>query len=140
MIYITDQLSIFETEIKEEFIRSSGPGGQNINKVATAVQLRFNVSNSPSIPDDVKMRLTKLARNKINDDGVLIIDSRRFRSQFRNREVALNRLIELVKEAAQKPKKRVKTKLPRIEKEKRLKGKKLRSTMKSLRKKVTIDE
>jgi len=140
MIHITDQVSISEAEIKEEFIKSSGPGGQNINKVATAVQLRFNVVKSPSIPDDVKTRLLKILGNKITDEGVLIIDSRRFRSQLRNREEALDRLIDLIKEAAQKPKYRIKTKLPRAEKEKRLKDKKLRSNLKIQRKRVAIDE
>lgn len=140
MIYITDEINISEAEIKEEFIRASGPGGQNVNKVATAVQLRFDVVNSPSLPERVKNRLIKLAGNKISDDSVLILDSRRFRTQNRNREEALKRLVELIKKAAQKPKRRIKTKLPKSEKEKRLQNKKHRSAVKSLRKKVKVDE
>jgi len=139
MIYITDEISISETEIKEEFVRSSGPGGQNVNKVATAVQLRFDVVNSPSLPISVKNRLRKLVGKKMTDDGVLIIDSRNFRTQNRNREEALNRLVSLLKKAVEKPKRRIKTKLPRAQKEKRLRSKKHRSAVKTLRKKVDAE-
>jgi ribosome-associated protein len=109
MIHITRSISIDEREIHEEFIRASGPGGQNINKVATAVQLRFNVVNSPSLPDDVRERLIQLAGRRMTDKGVLIIEARRFRTQERNRKDAIDRLVELVRKAAEKPKIRRKT-------------------------------
>ncbi len=140
MIYITDQISISEAEIKEDFIRASGPGGQNVNKVSSAVQLRFDITNSPSLSDEIKIRLIKLAGNRINEDGVLIIDSRNYRSQLKNREEALNRLIDLIRKASVKPKIRKKTSIPRAEKEKRLSNKKHRSSVKSKRKKVVIGE
>lgn len=140
MIYITDEISISETELKEEFIRASGPGGQNINKVATAVQLRFNVNTSSSIPEDVKRRLKKLAGKKMTEDGILIINSQEYRTQHRNRDEALKRLVLLIKKATEKPKRRIKTKLPRVQKEKRLQEKKYRSKVKTSRKRVDANE
>ena len=140
MIYITDRISISEAEIHEEFVRASGPGGQNVNKVATAVQLRFNVVNSPNLPEDVKLRLIKLAGKKMTEGGVLIIDSREYRTQNRNREEALNRLVTLIKKALEKPKRRIKTRPTRAAKEKRLQVKKHRSAVKTLRKSVDIDD
>jgi len=140
MIYITENINISENELQEDFVRASGPGGQNVNKVSTAVQLRFDVVNSPSLPEDVKNRLIKLAGSKMTDEGILIIDSREYRTQNRNRAGALNRLVELVKKASEKPKRRIKTKPTKGAKEKRLQGKKQRSAVKTLRKSVDIHD
>ena len=140
MIYITENISISENELQEDFVRASGPGGQNVNKVSTAVQLRFDVVNSPSLPEDVKLRLMKIAGRKITEDGILIIDSREYRTQNRNRAGALNRLVELIKKASEKPKRRIKTKPTIGAKEKRLQGKKQRSAVKTLRKSVDIHD
>ncbi len=109
MIHITRTLTIDESEIQEHFVRASGPGGQNVNKVATTVQLRFDVANSRSLPEEVRKRLISLAGNRITEDGILIIDARRFRTQGRNREDATDRLVELIRNAAQRPKIRRKT-------------------------------
>jgi ribosome-associated protein len=109
MIQVTPTIAIGENELQEEFIRASGPGGQNVNKVSTAVRLRFDVLNSPSIPNSVRERLTSLARGRITEEGVLIIDARRFRTQGANRKNAVERLVELIHKAAQEPKNRYKT-------------------------------
>ncbi len=140
MIYITGRISISENELQEEFVRASGPGGQNVNKVSTAVQLRFNVFESPNLPEEVKNNLLKIAGRKMTDSGILIIDSRRYRTQNRNREEALKRLVDLIKKATEIPKKRLKTRPTTAAKEKRLQGKKHRSAVKSLRKNVNIDD
>jgi ribosome-associated protein len=133
MIQITPNLAIRESEIQEEFIRSSGPGGQNVNKVASAVQLRFDAARSPSLPEDVKQRLRKLAGSRINADGILIIEARRYRTQSRNRDDALDRLITLIKRAAEKPRLRVKTRPTRASRERRLEEKRRRGQIKKLR-------
>ncbi|MDZ7333212.1 MAG: alternative ribosome rescue aminoacyl-tRNA hydrolase ArfB [candidate division KSB1 bacterium] len=133
MIQITEHIKISEDEIREEFIRSSGPGGQNVNKVATAVQLRFDVQNSPSLPEEVKERLIKLAGNRITEDGELIITAKRFRTQGKNREDALQRLIELLSKASQKPKVRRRRKISLISKYRRLEEKRKISEKKKQR-------
>ena len=135
MIPITNDILISESEIHETFIRSSGPGGQNINKVATAVQLRFNVSQSPSLPEYVKQQLLKLAGKRVNAKGILIIDARRYRTQSANRDDAMKRLISLIRKATESPKSRVRTKPTRASQERRLKTKSQRSAIKKLRRK-----
>ena len=122
-----------EQEFQLEYIRSSGPGGQNVNKVATAVQLRFDVVNSPSLSEDIKTRLVKLAGKRMTDAGVLVIEASKFRTQEKNREDAIVRLNELVRKASEKPKVRHKTKPTKASKEERLKGKKKRSEVKKNR-------
>ena len=133
MIRITDQISIVEDELEERFIRASGPGGQNVNKLNTAVQLRFDVRHSPALRDDVRARLTRLAGQRLTNDGVLVITAQRHRTQERNRQDALDRLIELIRRAAVAPKPRRPTKPTKGSKERRLQGKKQRSTIKGLR-------
>jgi ribosome-associated protein len=133
MIRITDHISIREDELEERFIRASGPGGQNVNKLNTAVQLRFDVRHSSALRDDVRARLTRLAGQRLTNDGVLVITAQRHRTQERNRQDALDRLIELIRRAAIAPKPRRPTKPTKGSKERRLQGKKQRSTIKGLR-------
>jgi ribosome-associated protein len=133
MLHITPTIRIDEGDIQEEFIRASGPGGQNVNKVATAVQLRFDVSGSASLPDDVRTRLIRLAGRRITKEGVLIIRAHRFRTQEQNRRDALERLIGLIRNAAEKPRVRRKTKPSPASKERRLEAKQRRSMLKKQR-------
>ncbi len=133
MIQVTANIAISESEIREQFIRSSGPGGQNVNKVASAVQLRFSVSQSPSLSEDVKQRLLKLAGRRINTEGILIIEAKRHRTQTQNRDDAMGRLISLIKRASESPKPRVKTRPTRASTERRLETKRQRSKIKRLR-------
>ena len=140
MIRITPSIAIEPGGIREKFIRASGPGGQNVNKVATAVQLRWNVKKSPCLPVDVKERLLRLGGKRITQRGILIIDARRYRTRERNRQDALDRLIELIRRAASKPKVRRKTKASRASKERRLDSKKRRGQVKRLRGVVPTSE
>ena len=133
MIRITAAIVIDEREIKEEFIRASGPGGQNVNKVSTAVQLRFNAANSPSLPVQVRERLIKLAGNRATEEGVIIIEASRYRTQQRNRTDAMDRLIALVRNASVCPKRRRKTKPTAASRRKRLDDKRRRGQTKRLR-------
>jgi ribosome-associated protein len=132
LIRVTDTIGIEERELDERFVRASGPGGQNVNKVSTAVELRFDVRAS-SLPPDMKERLIALAGTRISGDGVLLIDSREHRTQAMNREAARARLIALLQLAARRPKTRRATKPKRAAKEKRLETKRQRSEVKSLR-------
>ena len=134
MIEITPSVHIDERDLQIDFVRASGPGGQNVNKVATAVQLRFDV-NASSLPEEVKARLIHLAGNRITSEGVLLIEAKRFRTQEQNREDAIHRFVELVQKALIPPKPRKRTKPTAASKAKRLKEKKARGDIKRLRNK-----
>src|SRR5579872_1053161 len=133
MLRITDDISIDESELSESFVRSSGPGGQNVNKVSSAVQLRFDVRQSASLPNDVAVRLMRLAGKRLTKDGVIVIVAQQHRTQERNRADARERLLALIREAAVRPVPRRATRPPRAERRKRLDAKKHRSGIKSLR-------
>jgi ribosome-associated protein len=133
MLRITSTISIDPGELEEVFVRAFGPGGQNVNKVSTAVQLRFDVARSPALSEPVRRRLRELAGKRLTSDGVLVITAERFRSQARNRDDARQRLIELVREAATPPKPRRATRPPHASKLRRQDAKRRRSTVKTLR-------
>ena len=130
---VTDSISIDDDELEESFVRSSGPGGQNVNKVSSAVQLRFDVRRSPALPNDVAIRLMKLAGSRLTKDGVIVIVAQQYRDQTRNRADARERLFDLIREAAVKPTVRRATKVPKAQKKKRVEGKKHRSQIKAMR-------
>lgn len=133
MIQVTDTIALDEAELQETFVRASGPGGQNVNKVASAVQLRFDARRSPSLPDDVAVRLMKLAGSRLTQDGVIVITAQSHRSQERNREDALARLVALIRQAAEKPKPRRPTRPTLASKRRRLEAKGRRSEIKKAR-------
>ena len=140
MLQVTSTIAIEESELDEQFVRASGPGGQNVNKVATAVQLRFDVDRSPSLSDELKQRLRAIAGSRMTTDGVLVIDARRHRTQADNRQDARDRLAQLIRQAAVRPKRRHKTKPTAASKERRLTTKRQRADTKRRRREVGRDD
>jgi ribosome-associated protein len=139
LIRVTDRIALRPWEIVESFVRAAGPGGQHVNKTESAVQLRFDVRHSPSLPDDVRARLVRLAGRRINQDGVLVLVAQGERSQLRNREDALTRLLDLIRAASVRPVPRRPTKPTKASKKRRIEGKKRRGAIKSLRRSRTDD-
>jgi ribosome-associated protein len=140
MIRVTKDISINEAEIHYDFIRSSGPGGQNVNKVSTAVKLRYDVEMSPSLPENVRKRLLSIAGSRITNDGILIIDARRHRTREQNRKDAIERLVKLIQKAAEKPKPRRKTKPTLASQKRRLDGKSHTGKIKKMRHVVLVED
>lgn len=140
MIHITSRIAIHADEIREEFIQASGPGGQNVNKVASAVQLRFNVIKSPSLPEDIRKQLIIIAGKRLSSEGYLIITARRFRDQHKNRADALSRLVKIIRKASEKEIPRIKTSPSRKSKIKRLEAKRHRSGIKRIRRPPLLTE
>ena len=140
MIRVTLNLSIHESEVVVEFVRASGPGGQHVNKTSTAVELRFDVARSPSLTDEVRARLLTLAGQRLTTDGVLVIDARRFRSQKQNRDDALERLLDLLRRAAHRPRVRRKTKPSAASRRRRLESKQRRGQLKRNRGRVSDEQ
>ena len=140
MVEINNEINIPDKEISEDFIRSSGPGGQNVNKVSTAVQLRFDVKNSPSLPDSVRRRLIRLAGRRMTKDGILIIKAEKHRTREQNRKDAIKRLAEFIVAATKAPKYRVKTSPTPASRLKRLECKQRRGKVKRRREKVSLSD
>ncbi len=139
MLRVTPRITLDDSELREEFVRASGPGGQHVNKTDSAVQLRFDVANSPNIPDDVKARLVRLAGSRMTSDGVLILQGDSYRSQLRNREDVRERLVDLIRDASVPPKPRRPTKPTFGSKQRRLEGKAKRSEIKQGRRGPATD-
>ena len=140
MLMINDQITIEDWELTEQFIRSSGPGGQNVNKVSSAVELRFEAARSPNLPEAVKSRLKRLAGRRWTLEGTLVIQCEETRSQARNRDIARQRLADLIRKATEKPKRRIATRPTLGSKKRRLKSKKVRGEVKALRGKVNDED
>lgn len=139
MIEIAPGIAIDERELEVSFVRASGPGGQNVNKVSTAVELRFDARNSPSLPDEVRYRLYRLAGSRLTQEGVVVIFAQRFRDQPLNKQDAIDRLVELIRQATERPKPRKKTRPTKASKTRRLESKARRSGVKSARARPSTD-